>query len=99
MASNLDIIIRTLGADRARQEMNSLTDRIKRTSFSIGGLNLRQGVTGSGEYHPFGDTATYVEHTFTKATVMEVTENGGPANVVILDVVLGLDDLTTGAAA
>lgn len=38
--ANLDIIIRTLGAGRAKSELDGLADTTRRAGFSVGGLNL-----------------------------------------------------------
>jgi len=59
---------------------------------------LREGTAGTLEYHPAGDTATYIEYTSTNATVASLVQNGGSGNLLSLDVTWNLDDLTDGAA-
>ena len=60
---------------------------------------LMTGSTGVAEYHPFGDTAGNIEHTTTNATITGYNENGGPDNIVIVDITMVWDDRTSGAAA
>lgn len=59
---------------------------------------LAPGATGIAEYHPFGDTASYIEHTTTKATVMKADLSDAAGKVVNLDVTLVWDDVTSTAA-
>ena len=59
---------------------------------------LRENTTGTLEYHPAGDTATYIEYTSTNATVASLVNNGGSGNLLSLDITWNLDDLTDGAA-
>lgn len=60
---------------------------------------LAPGTTGISEYHPFGDTATYIEHTTTNATVMKADHSDSAGKLVTLDITLAWDDCTSGAAA
>ena len=60
---------------------------------------LAYGSQDSMEFHPGGDTATYIEHLTTNATIVGVTHNASPGSAIILDVTARWDDLTSQAAA
>lgn len=55
------------------------------------------GTTGACTYYPFGDTATYIKHTTTKATVITANSSDAAGKVVTLDVSLAWDDHTASA--
>ena len=60
---------------------------------------LAPGATGTCEYYPFGNTATYIKHSTTKATVVQANESDSAGKVVTLDVSIVWDDVTTAAAS
>lgn len=59
---------------------------------------LAVGATGTSEFHPAGDTGTYIEHTTTAAYVLSYDESADINSVIMADVVIGWNDITTGAA-
>ena len=60
---------------------------------------LANGATGAFEYHPKGDTATYIEETSTNGTIVQSNMGSAPGAMIMLDIVIDLDDLTDAAAA
>ena len=61
---------------------------------------LTPGTTATDfEYHPGGDTATYLEFTSTDAYVVSRPLNTAPNGVHTIDVTIRLNDITFGAAA
>lgn len=60
---------------------------------------LAYGSQAAMEFHPGGDTETYIEHVTTNATIISATQNASPGSAIILDVTARWDDLTSGAAA
>ena len=52
------------------------------------------GTTGTFEAHPAGDTATYIEITSTRATVVSAPLSAPVNGIISLDIELALDDVT-----
>ncbi len=60
---------------------------------------LAPGSTGVWEWHPGGDTPTYIEYESTKGTVLSGYVAGGDPNTIMqLDVSIALDDILVQAA-
>jgi hypothetical protein len=60
---------------------------------------LYPGATGSWEGHPGGDTATYIEITSTKGTVVTANKSAPVNGIITLDLTINLDDVTYQAAS
>ncbi len=60
---------------------------------------LERGAAGAFEYHPKGDVVTYLEYTSTNGIVVTSNISSAPGAIIMLDVTINLDDLTSGAAA
>jgi hypothetical protein len=60
---------------------------------------LDEGSTGSFEYHPAGDSTSYVENTSTRALVTSNVQTAAPNSVVLMDITMRLDDITRATAA
>ena len=60
---------------------------------------LEEGSTGVWEGHPAGDTATYIEFTSTRGTVINSPVSAPQNGVITMDVTIALDDLTDAAAS
>ena len=63
------------------------TDSTKHQAFT-------PGTTGTFEAHPGGDTATYIEITATKATVVSAPMSAPVNGIISMDIELALDDVT-----
>lgn len=62
-------------------------------------IALKRGETGAFEFHPEGDTATYLEFTATNAVILQSSLAGGPGQPNMLSLTIGIDgDLTVQAA-
>lgn len=60
---------------------------------------LAPGSSGAFEYHPGGDTATYIEVTSTKGTVISRNVSSPVNGIISADVSIALDDVTFQAAS
>lgn len=61
--------------------------------------NFKPTTTGATEIHLFGDTATYVEITSTKGTILSRNATGSINGIVTYTLNFALDDATVAAAA
>jgi len=68
------------------------TDSTKHQAFT-------PGTTGAFEAHPAGDTATYIEITASRATVISAPMSAPVNGIISLDIELALDDVTYTTAA
>lgn len=59
---------------------------------------LVEGAKDTFEAHPAGDTATYIEVVAAEAVIEQANMGTGPNNIILLDLVFHLNDITTGAA-
>lgn len=59
---------------------------------------LAENQTGIVEFHPAGDTATYIEYSSTNGTIATANTTSGAGTIITLDVTINLDDVTDGAA-
>jgi len=59
---------------------------------------LTEGSTGAWEGHPAGDTASYIEFTATKGTVINAPVSAPQNGVITLDVTIALDNCTPSTA-
>ncbi|MCO5189171.1 MAG: hypothetical protein M9918_13390 [Anaerolineae bacterium] len=59
---------------------------------------IARGTSGVCEFHPFGDTATYIEYTTTNGTITNHRLSSNPAAAGLIEVTCRWDDVTIGAA-
>jgi hypothetical protein len=60
---------------------------------------LTEGATGAWEGHPAGDTASYIEFTATKGTVISAPVSAPQNGFIALDLTIALDGCTAAAAS
>lgn len=62
-------------------------------------IDLAPGTTGAFEAHPAGDTATYIEITASRGTVISAPMTAPINGIIAIDVEIALDDVTYTTAA
>lgn len=72
---------------------------VLQTDVTVVGTNFARGTTGTGELHFFGDTATYLELTTTKITIMSIDISGAINGICAGTINWVADDITIQAAS